>query len=128
LRGTTTETFAYDALGWLSSHASDLGSFTLAYLGQTGQITSRALGGTSLATTWTYRSNTNDRRLASVGTTGLSAGQSTSFAYASNAGGFTTGVTQTSDVSPNSPPSPLLQSASYNNLNQLTNLSGQTLT
>jgi RHS repeat-associated protein len=122
------ETFAYDALGRLSGNTNDLGAFTLAYLGQTGQITSRALGGTSLATTWTYQTNTNDRRLASVGTTGLSAGQSTSFAYTSNAGGFTTGVTQTSDVSPNSPPSPLLQSASYNNLNQLTNLSGQTLT
>jgi hypothetical protein len=57
-----------------------------------------------------------------------SAGQTTSFAYASNAGGFTTGATQTSDVAPSYPPTPVLQSASYNNLNQLTNLSGQTLT
>jgi len=34
---------AYDPIGRLTTHASDLGSFTLSYLGQTGQIANRAL-------------------------------------------------------------------------------------
>ena len=37
------------------------------------------------------------------------------------------GESQTSDASVPYPPSTLSQTASYNNLNQLTNLSGQTL-
>jgi hypothetical protein len=41
--GRGAETFQYDAIGRLIGHASDLGAFTLGYLGQTGQITSRQL-------------------------------------------------------------------------------------
>ncbi|KVF79565.1 hypothetical protein WS75_03135 [Burkholderia sp. FL-7-2-10-S1-D7] len=39
--GAGPETFQYDALGRLVTHADDLGSFTLGYLGQTRQIASR---------------------------------------------------------------------------------------
>lgn len=46
------ETFHYDVLGRETQHASDLGTFTLTYLGQTDQIVSRVLGGSAtLATT-----------------------------------------------------------------------------
>jgi RHS repeat-associated protein len=128
VQGQGSETFAYDALGRLSGHASDLGAFSLGYLGQTGQITSRQLSGSNLATTWSYLPNAGDRRLASISTAGLSAGQSSTFQYTSNAAGETTGVTQTSDAPISNPPGSLTQTASYNNLNQLTALSGQSLT
>jgi len=121
------ETFSYDAISRLTGHTSDLGSFTLGYLGQTSQITSRALTGTSLATSRGYSSNTGDRRLASLSTAGLSSGQYSTFNFTTNAENQITGQTQTSDASVAYPPSTLSQSASYNNLNQLTNLSGQSL-
>jgi YD repeat-containing protein len=35
--GAAAETFGYDAIGRLTSHTSDLGSFTLSYLGQPGK-------------------------------------------------------------------------------------------
>lgn len=122
------ETFQYDAIGRLSGHASDLGSFTLAYLGQTGQIASRQLASSSLATTWSYLPNSGDRRLSGVSSVGLSAANYTTFQYTSNAVGQTTGVTQTSDVTVSYPPSSFNQTGSYNNLNQLTSLSSQALT
>ncbi len=127
--GAGSETFGYDALDRLTTHASDLGSFTLGYLGQTGQITTRALASPSnLATTWGYLPNSGDRRLASVATTGLTAGQSTGFAYTTNAENFITGTTQTGDAAVAVPPSVVTQTGTYNNLNQLTNLTGQHLT
>ena len=127
--GAGTEAFDYDALDRLTTHASDLGSFTLGYLGQTGQITTRSLASPSnLATTWGYLPNSGDRRLASVATTGLTAGQSTGFAYTTNAGNFITGTTQTGDAAVAYPPSAVAQTGTYNNLNQLTNLTGQHLT
>jgi len=63
VQGAGAETFQYDALGRLSVHASDLGTFNLGYLGQTDQITSRQLASSTLATTWSYLTNTGDRRL-----------------------------------------------------------------
>jgi len=51
VQGAGAETFGYNAIGRLSVHANDLGSFTLGYLGQTGQITSRHLASSTLATT-----------------------------------------------------------------------------
>jgi YD repeat-containing protein len=66
VQGAGAETFQYDAIGRLSNHASDLGAFTLGYLGQTGQITSRQLASSTLATTWSYLTNTDDRRLAGI--------------------------------------------------------------
>lgn len=53
-QGAGAETFQYDAIGRLSVHTSDLGTFNLSYLGQTNQITSRQLASSTLATTWSY--------------------------------------------------------------------------
>jgi len=36
VQGAGAETFAYDPISRLITHANDLGSFTLGYLGQTG--------------------------------------------------------------------------------------------
>jgi RHS repeat-associated protein len=126
--GQGTETYGYDAIGRLTSHAGDLGSFTLAWLGQSGQIASRSLAGSLLESSWAHVTYTNDRRLASVGTTGLTTGQSTSFAYTTNAVNETTDLTQTSDAAIAYPSGSLTQTASYNTLNQLTNLTGQAFT
>jgi hypothetical protein len=50
--GTGAESFGYDMIGRLTSHAGDVGSFGLSYLGQTGQITQRQLASSTLATSW----------------------------------------------------------------------------
>ncbi len=126
--GAGTETFGYDGLDRLTSHAGDLGAFTLGYLGQTGQITTRSLTGSLLATNWGYLTGSGDRRLASVATTGLSSGQSTGFAYTTNAEALITGTTQTTDGSAAYPAGAVAQTGAYSQLNQLTNLTGQHLT
>lgn len=64
--GAPSETFQYDAIGRLAGHADALGKFSFAYLGETGQVLSRILSGGSVATAWSYLSNTGDRRLASI--------------------------------------------------------------
>jgi len=71
--------------------------------------------------------NSGDRRLASIGNVGLSTGQYSNYSYTTTPENFITAVTETSDASPVYP-SALTQTASYNNLNQLTNLSSQALT
>jgi RHS repeat-associated protein len=114
-------------IGRLSGHGSDLGSFTLGYLGQTGQITSRQLASSTLATNWSYLNNTGDRRLAGVGNTGLVAGHFSNFTFTTTPDNFISGTTESSDVAAVYP-APGSQTAAYNNLNHLTNLSGQTLT
>jgi RHS repeat-associated protein len=121
------ETFAYDAIGRLTSHTSDLGSFTLSYLGQTGQITGRALASSTLTTNWSYLTNTNDRRLSGISNTGLSSGQFSNYTYTTTQENFISGITESSDASAVYPVA-AIQTATYNNLNQLTNLSGQALT
>jgi RHS repeat-associated protein len=125
--GQGAETFQYDALGRLVTHASDLGSFTLGYLGQTGQLTSRALAGSTLATTWSYLPNSGDRRLSGINNTGLAAGQFSNFTFTTTPENLISGITESSDA-PSVYPASGTQTASYNNLNQLTSLSGQTLT
>lgn len=125
--GAGAETFGYDTIGRLTAHASDLGSFTLGYLGQTSQITSRQLASSTLETTWGYLPNAGDRRLASINNTGLSVGQYSNFTFATTPENFITSIGESTDTSV-AYPSASTQSASYNNLNQLTNLSGQTLT
>ena len=124
--GSGPESFQYDALGRLVGHASDLGSFTLGYLGETAQLTSRALTGTTLATTWSYLPNSGDRRLAGIASVGLSSGQSSSFTYTSNDVGWLTSSTETSDA-PTVYPSSGQQAGLVNKLNQLTVRNGQTL-
>lgn len=120
--GAGAETFKYDALSRLVSDSNDLGAFTLAYLGQTDQVASRSLASSSLATSWTYLPNSGDRRLSGITTTGLSAGQSTGFQFTTDAEGQVTSSTETSDATIAYPPSSGQQTASYNNLNELTTL------
>ncbi len=48
--GAGAETFQYDALHRPVGRTSDLGAFTLTYLGETAQLTNRALTGTTPAT------------------------------------------------------------------------------
>jgi RHS repeat-associated protein len=121
-------TLQYDAIGRLDGHSSDLGAFVLSYLGQTGQITLRQLqpAGSNLQTAWGYLGNTDDRRLASISNTGLSAGQFTNFAFTTTPENFLSAITETSDSATVYSAS-ITQTASYNNLNQLTNLSSQAL-
>jgi YD repeat-containing protein len=121
------ETFAYDAIGRLTNHNSDLGQFTLGYLGQTSQITSRELTGSTLATTWSYLPNSGDRRLAGIDNVGLSSGQFSNYALTTTPENFITNIAETTDATSVYPTSST-QTASYNNLNQLANLSGQSLT
>ena len=126
--GSAAETIGYDAIGRPTSHANDLGTFTLGYLGETGQIASRTLASSTLATTWGYLPNSGDRRLASISTAGLSAGQSTAFAFTSNAGKFIVGQTQTSDAAISYPPASGSAGATFNTLNQMATKGSQALT
>ena len=71
--------------------------------------------------------NSGNRRLASIANTGLAAGQFSNFTYTTTPENFITGITESSDAATVYPPTGA-QSASYNTLNQLTNLSGQALT
>jgi YD repeat-containing protein len=121
------ETFQYGTIGRLITHGNDLGSFTLSYLGQTGQMTDRQLAAGTLATTWSYLSNTGDRRLSGINNVGLTAGQFSTYAFTTTPENFISGITETSDASAVYPAAGT-QTATYNNLNQLTNLSGQALT
>jgi RHS repeat-associated protein len=127
VQGAGVETFAYDPIGRLSTRANDLGSFTLGYLGQTGQITSRALASSTLATTSSYLTNTDDRRLSGINNTGLSAGQFSNYSYTTTPENFISAITETNDLA-TVYPAARSQTATYNNLNQLTNLSGQAIT
>ncbi|RWA64665.1 RHS repeat-associated core domain-containing protein [Mesorhizobium sp.] len=126
ISGAGAETFGYDAIGRLTSNVNDLGSFTLSYLGQTGQITNRQLANSTLSTSWSYLSNSGDRRLAQISTVGLSVSQFSTYQYSTTPENLITAITETSDSSAAYPPAGS-QTASYNNLNQLTNLSGQAL-
>ena len=119
--------YAHDALGRLVTHASDLGSFALSYLGQTGQISARELASSTLATAWSYLPNSGDRRLAGIDNTGLSSGQYSDYGYTTTPESFISAISETSDSTAVYPPT-LQQTESYNTLNQLTNLSGQALT
>jgi RHS repeat-associated protein len=80
-----------------------------------------------LATTWSYLTNTDDRRLAGINNVGLTAGHFSTFAYTTSPENFIGTITETSDASAVYPPAGS-QTATYNTLNQLTNLSGQALT
>jgi RHS repeat-associated protein len=124
--GAGAETFGYDAIGRLTGHANDLGVFSLSYLGQTGQIAQRQLASSTLSTAWSYLPNSGDRRLAGIANVGLSSGQYSTYAYTTNSENFIGAIGETSD-SPIVYPGAGTQTASYNNLNQLTNLSGQAL-
>jgi RHS repeat-associated protein len=122
--GGTAETFGYDALGRLITHGSGLGSYTYAYLGQTGQLLNRALAGSTVATSWSYGSNLNDRRLSGIVNTGTTPAQQTGFTYQTDVLGRINDVTQTSDA-PSVYPSVTPVTGQYNALNQQTLLGTQ---
>lgn len=125
--GSGTETYSYDAIGRLAATSNDLGAFTLSYLGQTSQVTLKQKTGSTLATAWSYLANSSDRRLSAISNTGLAAGQFSNFSFSTNAENFVTAVAETADTATVYPAAGS-QSAAYNTLNQLTNLSGQALT
>lgn len=127
VEGSGAETWAFDELGRSIAHDSDLGNFTLSYLGQTDQITERALTGSSLATSWSYLTNLNDRRLSEINNVGLSPSQFSTFHYDMTPAKLITSITEASDVGPDYP-AVSTQAATYNNLNQLTVLNAQGLT
>jgi RHS repeat-associated protein len=126
--GSGAETFQYDAIGRQVGHSSDLGSFALSYLGQTGQIAQRQLLPVSanLATSWSYLNNSGDRRLASISNAGLSQSHFSNYQFTTSPEDFITAVVETSDTA-TAYPAAGQQTATYNNLNQLTNVSGQSL-
>jgi RHS repeat-associated protein len=87
--GGDGETFAYDKLGRLSSHSDDLGTFTRAYLGQTGQLTSELRG--AIGTEWLYGNNLADLRLAKI----VNLSGASQFSYTTTAEGDVTAISQT---------------------------------
>ncbi len=62
--GGDVERVTYDAIGRVASHTDDLGTFTRAYVGQTGQLTQQTNG--FVGTRWLYANNLNDRRLTQI--------------------------------------------------------------
>jgi hypothetical protein len=72
-----------------------------------------------LATTWGYLPNSGDRRLASIGNVGLATGQYSNFTFVTTPEDFISRIQEMSD-SASVYPSPATQTATYNNLNQLT--------
>ncbi|MGO7532788.1 RHS repeat-associated core domain-containing protein [Rhizobium leguminosarum] len=124
ISGSGAETFEYDAIGRVINHSTDLGAFQLAYLGQTSQITLRQLLPlpSSLKTTWSYLDNGHDRRLSGIANTGLTTSQYTNFTFETSPENFITGVTQESDANI-SEPSPPAQIVSFNDLNEITQVS-----
>jgi RHS repeat-associated protein len=62
----TSEQFAYDELGRMTSHSSPLGTFHLDYLGQTTQPTNRHYVNGLVRTLWSYETNRDDRRLKQI--------------------------------------------------------------
>ncbi|WP_321818384.1 MULTISPECIES: RHS repeat-associated core domain-containing protein [unclassified Paraburkholderia] len=125
--GIATETFGYDKIDRLISHASALGTFNFTYLGQTHQLANRSLVGSTVSTSWSYLANVGDRRLAGIDTVGLSSGQTSNYRYTTTPENFITSVSETEDSGKVPTPTPTSQNATYNNLNQLTTLSGQSL-
>jgi YD repeat-containing protein len=64
------ETFSYDNLDRLVGHQSALGTFNMAYLGQTDQALSRMSSNGLVGTQWGYEDNAQDRRLKAIGNSG----------------------------------------------------------
>ncbi|WP_244575479.1 RHS repeat domain-containing protein [Rhizobium sp. 11515TR] len=126
ISGSGLETVQYDAIGRMINHSSDLGAFQISYLGQTPQIAVRQLlpVTSTLKTTWSYLDNAHDRRLSGIANTGLTTSQYTNFTFQTSPENFITGITQDSDASI-AEPNPAAQAVSFNNLNEITEVSGQ---
>jgi RHS repeat-associated protein len=65
------ETTEYDRIGRPVLHSNALGQFATTWLGETSQMTSRQLVGSTIGTTWGYLDSAHDRRLASISNAGL---------------------------------------------------------
>ncbi len=129
IQGSGPETLSYDAINRVIRHTSDLGAFDISYLGQTSQITRSKLDapGANLETTWNYLNNLGDRRLSAISNKGLAAGQFTDFAFTTSPENLITGITQNSDATVEIP-NPPAQTVSFNELNEITSVSGQAYT
>ena len=88
---SAAESFTYDTIGRTTGHTSALGAFGYAYLGQTGQVTSQALGSPAITTGYTYDTNTNDRRLLAI----TNSGAARSFSFTSTPEERITAMTET---------------------------------
>ncbi|NTF59471.1 peptidase C39 [Agrobacterium rhizogenes] len=126
ISGSGAETVQYDAISRVINHSNDLGTFQLTYLGQTPQLSVRQLlpATSTLKTTWSYLDNSHDRRLSGISNTGLTASQFTNFTFDTTPENFITGITQASDATV-AAPNPAAQAVSFNNLNQIVQVSGQ---
>lgn len=120
------ESYQYDAIGRMTERTNDLGTFTLQYLGQTNQITLRQLLSSPLKTTWSYLDNIGDRRLASISNDGLASGQYSNFQFDTSPENFIKSISEATD-GVSAYPNASTQTSTYNDLNQLIELSGQAL-
>lgn len=84
------------------------------------------MASSTVATTWSYLPNAGDRRLAGIANVGLATSQQSTYQITTTPENFITSITETSDTS-TVYPAAATQTASYNNLNQLSTLSGQSL-
>ena len=116
--GSGPESFEYDEIGRLVSHGSDLGSFSIEYLGETNQPTRRSLLGSSLQTAWQYLPNDGDRRLSGIENTGPISGQYSNFTFKTTADNFIVSASATSDALSNYPITGLSRGL-FNKLNQV---------
>jgi RHS repeat-associated protein len=110
--GGAAETLSYDNLGRLTSESNPLGSFSYAYLGQTGQPTVQLLTGHALRVDWAYQDNAHDRRLLSITHNG--AGGAADQSYVSIA---ETGIVQRRDT-----PSDVVQDYQFDAEDRLTQI------
>jgi hypothetical protein len=69
---------------------------------------------------------TADRRLSGISNVGLSSGQYSTYSYTTTPENFISSITETGNAA-TVYPAAMIQTASYNNLNQLTDLSRQVL-
>jgi RHS repeat-associated protein len=84
------ETYGYDKLSRLISHGTQMGTFQLGYLGQTGQLTSQIVDTGTVGTLWSYDSNFNDRRLKAI----TNSGDARSYQFTTAPENLITGITE----------------------------------
>jgi RHS repeat-associated protein len=87
------ESWTYDALSRVSVHTTNTGGsltvpFTYSWLGETNQPTNRYTthGLSTVSTSWSYDTNTNDRRLIGVGNSGVSRSYTIGYGTAADGG------------------------------------------
>lgn len=101
----SSESWSYDNLGRVGNNSNPLGTFTYAYLGKSGQVTSQVLTppagllppqpGLNYLVNYTYGANVDDRRLRKIQHTGMVPDLAGSQTYLSEP---ETGITQRTDA------------------------------